>query len=60
MAVVEIVLPLNAQVGGVVKVPIKCGPGRQCLGAVIFIMEIGLPKDCPVGSECLKVITNIE
>ena len=60
LAVVEIVLPLNPQVGGVVKIPIECRPGGEGLGAVILVMEIGLPKNCSVGSECLKVVANIE
>ena len=45
LAVMKIMLPLDAQVGGVVKVPVKCGPGRECLRAIIFIMKIGFPKD---------------
>ena len=60
LAVMKIMLPLDAQVGGVVKVPVKCGPGRECLGTIIFIMKIGFPKDCPIGSERLKVVANIE
>ena len=60
LAVMKIMLPLDAQVGGIVKVPVKCGPSRECLGTIIFIMEICLPEDCPVGTKRLKVITNIE
>ena len=60
LAVMKIMLPLDAQVGGVVKVPVKCGAARKCFGAVILVMEIGFPKNCSVGSECLKVVTNIE
>ena len=60
LAVVEIVLPLNAQVGGVVKIPIECRPGGEGLGAVILVMKIGFPKNCPIGSERLEVVANIE
>ena len=45
LAVVKIVFPLDPKMGGVIKVPVKCRTGRECLRAIIFIMEICLPKD---------------
>ena len=60
LAVMKIMLPLDAQVGGVVKVPVKCGPSRECLRAIIFIMKIGFPEDGAIGTKGLKVVAQVD
>ena len=43
--VVEVVLPLDARMDGIVVVEVKSRAGRQGLGFVVLEMKVGFPEN---------------